>query len=375
MYNLEELLQSNARCDALRQQVAGGDAVPVLRSLKFKIISNCNLRCEMCKYWQITKRQLPIELIERVLDEAARLGCIKVHFSGGEVTLHSDLTRAIAKATAVGMRTNLTSNGILMTKERAREWIDAGLRAACFSLDGVERRTHDKIRGVAGAYRRTVRAIRTVTRENERRRGRLRVRINMVLSARNLHELPGLISLAAELGAVDVLPMPVDGKSAVRPTVEQIEQFNREVVPRVMELRRKYNMPIDAGRLYPLGRTNEEMAMATRGHYDFHHYRDHLCYAPYLHSFISHTGEVFACCMTRDRIPALGNIVDQSLEQIFLGPAYRALRASMNSQRLPICAHCDQYLRENRLVDGRLACQQPPRFHASLHSGLLETIG
>lgn len=370
MYNLQELLSEAAVLQDLREQVAGNGGAPVLRSLKFKIISNCNLKCEMCKYWQIAKQQIPIDIIGRVLEHAAVLGCIKVHFSGGEVTLHPELNAAIQKATDLGIRSNLTSNGILMTKDRARRWIDAGLRAACFSLDGVERRTHDKIRGVPGAFKRTVRAVRTLVRENDRCRGKLRVRINMVLSARNLEELPGLIQLAGELGAVDVLPMPIDGKRAIRPTVSQIEKFNAETVPKVMELRRFYGMPIDAGRLFPLGRTPREMELATRGQYGFDHYREHRCYAPYLHSFISHTGEVFACCMTRDRIPSLGNVHSQSLSEIFLGPSYQALRRGMNLARLPICAHCDQYLRENRLVDDRLKDSGIPKFR----SELVETI-
>ena len=68
-------------------------------------------------------------------------------------------------------------------------------------------------------------------REIERRDARLRVRINNVLSDRNLEQLPELIRLAGELGVVDVLPMPIDGKRAPRPSAEQIEHFNREIVP------------------------------------------------------------------------------------------------------------------------------------------------
>src|SRR5262245_22648930 len=110
MYNLEELLRDGDARDRLTNQVEHNEPPTWLRSIKLKIISNCNLRCEMCKYWQIAKQQLSRETIFAVLEHAQQLGCIKVHFSGGEVTLHSDLTAAIAKASELGLRTNLTSN-------------------------------------------------------------------------------------------------------------------------------------------------------------------------------------------------------------------------------------------------------------------------
>lgn len=362
MYNLEELLRSGERRASLARQVFDAAPADCLRSLKLKIISNCNLRCEMCRYWQMPKQQLPRDVIFSTLEHAAALGCVKVHLSGGEVTLHHDLVDAIRHGTQLGMRMNLTSNGVLMDKPRARQWVDAGLRAASFSLDGVRRKTHDAIRGVPGAYKRTVRAIRTIVRENERLEGKLRVRVNTVLSSRNLEELPDLVALAGELGAVDVMPMPIDGKRAPRPTLKQIERFNAEVAPRVAEIRRRYHMPIDAARLYPFGRTVVEVELAAQGQYAFGHYETNRCYAPYYHAFISHTGEVFACCMTRDRMRPLGNVRRQTLTDIFGGLAYQSFRQGMNVARLPICANCDQYLRENRLVDARLSEAAPPRF-------------
>ncbi len=360
MYNLRPLLKDETFSRSLAAQVDHGELPLVLRSLKLKIISNCNLRCEMCRYWQIAKQQLSLEVIKQTLQSAASLDCVKVHLSGGEVTLHHDTTAAIAFGTSLGMRMNLTTNGILMDKARARGWIDAGLRAACLSLDGCRPKTHDRIRGVAGAYKRTVRAIRTLVRENGRLSGKLQVRINNVLSHRNLAELPDLIRLGGEMGVADVLPMPIDGKRGVRPSVEEIAWFNAEIAPRVAEMRRKYGMPLDADRIYPFGRTPQELQLGSEGKYGRGYYEQSLCYAPYLHAFVSHTGDVFACCMTRERMPSLGNVQTQSLRDIFLGEPYQNFRQQMKVKRLGVCGNCDQYLRENRLIEQGLAAQRLP---------------
>lgn len=354
MYNLDQLLREPGTVQLLRQQIDGQATATLLRSLKVKIISNCNLRCQMCRYWQIAKDRLTDDVVKHLLDDAASLGCEKVHFSGGEVTLHPGLHDFIAHAAGLGIRVNLTSNGMLMDKDRARAWIDAGLRSASFSLDGINARTHDAIRGVDGAFRRTCRSIRCLRREIDRRAAKLRIRVNMVISQLNLRQLPGLIELAGRLGAIDVIPMPIDGKRAPRPDAEEIERFNRDIVPQAAELRKKYGMPLDAGRLYPFGRTAAEIEASSRGEYGFGYYQHHPCYAPWLHAFISHDGDVYACCMTRQRMPSLGNVRQQRLRDIFQGPAYEQFRQQMLSQRLKVCANCDQYLSENRLVHNRL---------------------
>ncbi len=354
MDKLDGLLQDADSLNRLSQHVRGGAPAGFLRSVKIKIISNCNLRCQMCKYWRIAKERLPAETIGAALESAASLGCAKVHFSGGEVTLHPELTCLIEQAAGLGMRVNLTSNGVLLDKQRAREWLRAGLRAASFSLDGVRPKTHDRIRGVPGAFRRTVKGMVTLRREADRRGSKLTMRINCVLMRKNLRELPDLLCMAHKLGAADVVPMPIDGCPDELPTRDQIARFNRDVVPRMIELRRSFGMPIDSGRLFPFGRSVREIEFAARGEYAFGYYERHSCFAPYLHAFISHTGDVYACCMTRGKIRSLGNIKERPLAEIFVGAPYESLRRAMQKRRLPICANCDQFLKENRRVAGYL---------------------
>lgn len=354
MYNLGQLLQDEAARRDLARQIDGRRPAGMLRSIKMKITSGCNLRCRMCKYWRTARQQLSKEVIFDVLQSAASTGCRKVHLSGGEVTLHDELAELIRRGSELGMRVNLTSNGYLMDKQRARQWIHAGLRSASFSLDGVDRKRHDLTRGVRGAFKRTVRAVGILRREIDRRNSRASVRINVVLWRENLKELPGLVRLAGELGAVDVLPMPVDGKLLGRPEPAEIEAFNRDVVPQVHQLRRQFEMPIDSLRLYPFGRTEDQRLQASAGRYALGYYRANLCYAPYLHAFISHTGEVYPCCMARGKTPPLGNVKDRPLADVFRGEAYDRLRRGMLQERLPVCANCDQFLLENRLVCSRL---------------------
>ena len=58
MYNLDELLRTDDAADLLQRQIREEAPATFLRSIKVKIISNCNLRCEMCKYWRIAKQKI-----------------------------------------------------------------------------------------------------------------------------------------------------------------------------------------------------------------------------------------------------------------------------------------------------------------------------
>lgn len=348
----EQVLADTALRGRLLRHVRGDEPGGMLRSLKVKLLSSCNLRCEMCDYWRIERIELPFAVVRRALDDAAALGCRKVHLSGGEVTLYPDLEAVIAHGVAVGLRVNLTTNGVELDRRRARAWVEGGVHAVALSLDGARADTHDTIRGVPGAFDRAVKGARNLMRENARRGRRVRLRINTVVQRRNLAEQVELVRLAVELGACDVVPMPIDGESADRPSLAELREYNAAIAPRVAEVRHQFGLPTSPDRVYPFG--EGDLRPAAAGDYARGYYDRHLCHAPWLHCFVSHRGDVFACCMTNERMPALGSIHRDSLRDLFAGQAYERFRAAMRGRRLDMCRHCDQFLPENRALNDGL---------------------
>jgi hypothetical protein len=55
-------------------------------------------------------------------------------------------------------------------------------------------------------------------------------------------------------------------------------------------------------------------------------------------------------------------VKEQRFVDIFQGAAYEEFRRQMNQSRLAVCANCDQYLKENQLVENRLA-SRPNTFY------------
>ncbi len=354
MHDLAPLVRDAAFISQLARSVSSGAPPPTLRCAKIKITSRCNLRCSMCRYWKTEQEDtLPSERWREVFVELRTLGCRKVHFSGGEALLRRDFPELAQSAAALGLKVSLTTNGTLLTKDVVRRLVRGGVHSVSLSLDGASPRRHDGVRGIEGSFRRTVRAVERLRKESST----LRIRINSVLMRNNWRDLPGLVRLAGELGATDLVPMPVDekGPRLRRLSREAIRTFNREVAPVVADLRQRYAFPLTTGRLYPFGVTEEEVRRSARGLYSRGAFASRPCLAPWLHLFLAWNGDAFSCCMTNQRMPPLGNVGHSSVEEVFLGPRSQEVRRSFAAGRPhAACERCDLFLAENALLHSAL---------------------
>lgn len=358
MHDVDALVRDPASVAELRRSLRLERPPPLLRDLKIKLTSFCNLRCVMCGYWK-TEREtaLPTGTWLRVLSEAAALGARKVHFSGGEVFLRKDFLDIVEHACGLGLKVNMTTNGTLLGREAARRIRRAGVNSVSISLDGPTAAAHNAVRGRAYAFRRSLRAVRRLARAGPDGRPRTKVRINFVVMRDNFRRLPRMTELAGRLGAVDLVPMPVDEKGPGKKRLSkcQIREYNRELAPRALEIRRRFGLPTPFERIYPFGVTKEELRLSKKGLYARGAFAQAPCLAPWLHTFIAWDGEVYLCCMTNGRIDSLGNAGDTPLRDIFHGEAYRRVRAAFAAGRqFPICARCDLFLPENRKLHAAL---------------------
>ena len=123
-----------------------------LRDLRISVTDRCNFRCTYCMPKEVFGREFAFlgraELL--TFEEIARLtrvfvanGVEKVRLTGGEPLLRRDLEQLIAQLAAVdGLRDiALTTNGSLLTREKARALKDAGLRRITVSLDSLDHAT------------------------------------------------------------------------------------------------------------------------------------------------------------------------------------------------------------------------------------------
>lgn len=356
MYAVEELASDARFLRGMRRSLHGGAPPPLLRDLKIKITSRCNLRCRMCGYWKTkTEETLTTEEWRRVLGEARALGARKVHFSGGEVFLRPDFLAVVEHAVGLGLKVNMTTNGTLIDQTKARRLRRIGVNSVSISLDGPDRESHQAVRGRDYAFKRSLKTIARLARPGPHR---LKVRVNFVMMRDNFRRLPEMVELAARLGATDLVPMPVDEKGERRNRLSkaQILEYNRDIAPRVLELRRRHGFPDLFERVFPFGVTEEEVRRSKKGEYSRGLFERQSCLAPWLHAFIGWDGRVFLCCMTNGRIEPLGDVRHMTLREVFHGERFRKVRASFAAlEHFPICARCDLFLSENARLHQALA--------------------
>jgi MoaA/NifB/PqqE/SkfB family radical SAM enzyme len=306
--------------------------VPVLTA-KVKLLWHCNLSCGVCRLPEprgMMSRDTALELGR----ELAALGLRKVHFSGGEVLLHPDCFAILADWTDLGIQVNLTSNGLLMDKEAVLRLEEAGVHAVSLSIDSADRKVHDRLRGKKGSHKAVVRAA-----ERLAARGRIKLRINTVISSANIRKLGGMRELIRGLGAdVPWKLIPVDpSEPSQLPSFKAIKWLASEAAG--------WDELEDRS---PFGGNPDQYRETAAGRHGF---RGSTCHAPWFSLFVSPEGVCHPCCMARGSADPLGTYPQQSVRQILRGEPMRQLRSLMASGgRLEACSRCDDFLAEGQAL-------------------------
>lgn len=120
-----------------------------LRDLRISLTDRCNFRCTYCMprhvfgkdhHFLPSARMLNFDEIERVARLMVPLGVRKLRLTGGEPLLRSGIETLVARLAAIpGIEdVSLTTNGSVLSRERARQLAAAGLKRLTVSLDALD---------------------------------------------------------------------------------------------------------------------------------------------------------------------------------------------------------------------------------------------
>ncbi len=154
----------------------------------------CNLKCVHCYAHARDvqfKNELTTEEGKALIDDLAGFGVPVLLFSGGEPLMRKDLPELAAYAVEKGMRAVISTNGTLITPEKARTLKEIGLSYVGVSLDGMEE-IHDRFRGMKGAFRAAMEGI-----KNSQAAG-IKVGLRFTINKFNVEEIPAVFDLLEE---------------------------------------------------------------------------------------------------------------------------------------------------------------------------------
>lgn len=186
----------------------------------------CPLACPYCSNpTELTKRadELDTETWARVFREAADLGVLQLHLSGGEPASRRDLVDLVTAAREAGLYTNLITSGVGLTDEKLAALDAAGLDHVQLSLQGIGAALADRIGGYKGGFDRKMHVAERITEIG------FPLTLNAVMHRQNLDDLSATIALAQRLGArrIEVACVQFHGwaeanRGQLQPTPDQV---------------------------------------------------------------------------------------------------------------------------------------------------------
>ncbi len=164
-------------------------------AVHLEIIGACNLTCSHCFAGVLPRNDHPLALHEMddLYGDLARLGSFRLGLTGGEPLLRRDLFDVLDSAAVHGLHPCLTTNGLLITEDVAREFGRRELVWLNVSLEGPDAETNDAIRG-PGTFAGVVEKLKLLRRH-------ARFTLAFTIMKTNAHTVQRCAELACEVGA------------------------------------------------------------------------------------------------------------------------------------------------------------------------------
>lgn len=286
-------------------------------NLKVEVSSLCNARCIYCAHSKkdhgVFEGNMPIELMDRILADSKEFPNkykVMEMFSFGESMCNPNFATMIkmAKSADVAEKINFTTNGLLITPDKADELIESGVDIIRISLQGVDAKSYWDICGVKVDF--------------ERFLGNLRY----------LYENKGNCSIRMKIADVSLANIP-DGEKKFKEMFADIADsiFIEKIIP------------MYAGIDY--GDIDEKIyEHAINGREDIKQNQIHkVCNRPFYRLRVAADGKVTAACCDIPNDIQYGNIYEEHLKDIWLGQKRKQfLKMQLRGERFnhKTCANC-----------------------------------
>jgi pyrroloquinoline quinone biosynthesis protein E len=223
--------------------VAEPGAAPLYTPLGLlaELTHRCPLGCPYCSNplaFDAREHELDTPAWARVFDEAAGLGVLQVHLSGGEPGARRDLVELTTAARAAGLYTNLITSAVGITPQTLDRLSGAGLDHVQISIQDSEQRSADRIAGYDGAFaRKRALAAQVVGLK-------IPLTVNVVVHRANIDRIAAMVELALALGAsrveiahVQYYGWALTNRALLMPSAEQVAR----AMETLAELRRRHH--------------------------------------------------------------------------------------------------------------------------------------
>lgn len=308
------------------------DARYPLTSLYLYLSDRCNLRCGHCWISPSDARAdttwIDSAALLGVIDAAVPLGLTSVKLTGGEPLLYPDWKLLVSTSVDRGLDVILETNGTLIDAATA-EFLKQMNVFVSVSLDASDSKLHDRLRGVPGAYDRTLRGMDCMAKQG------IAYQIIITLHKQNRDHIPALLELASrfQAGSLKINPLVPCGRST---TI-----FGRGGNLTVAELRRLYTETRRSAEAYPGLQVFFDLPPVLLAAEDLTGNGLHACRILNILGILAN-GDISICGIGQNHSELrMGNISVDAIDAVWLShPLLAKLRDALPKRLQPPCDNC-----------------------------------
>jgi radical SAM protein with 4Fe4S-binding SPASM domain len=316
--------------------------------LYLETTNRCNLLCTTCPrtYEELEPpADMSWSLFTSIVDQVPNLQRAVLH-GVGEPMLVKNLPKMVRYLKDRGTYVLFNTNGTVLNEKNGRALIDAGLDELRVSLDAATAKSYLAVRG-KDYFRRILKNVRAF-RELQVREGKDRPKVSAWLTGlkETIAELPEFVRVAAEIGVREVYlqRLVFFEKGAIglaRPDQALYERMDRE---EATHLAAAEELARALGLVFSASGAASEPGMSLKRHDDGSPWA--MCRRPWTVMYVTANGRALPCCIAPFSQRGyenytLGDATQQTLREIWNGPAYQSFREALLSDKPPeACANC-----------------------------------
>ncbi|MBX2965299.1 MAG: SPASM domain-containing protein [Cyclobacteriaceae bacterium] len=288
-------------------------------SISIEPTTSCNLRCPECpsglRSFTRPTGMLQQPLFKNSIDQLAPKLSYLIFYFQGEPYLNPGFLDMVQYASNKGIYTATSTNAHYLTHENAKRTIESGLDRLIISIDGTAQDTYQSYR-VGGSLEKVIEGTKRIVALKKQLKSKTpHVLFQFLVVKPNEHQVPEVYKLAKELGVDEV----------VLKTAQIYDYENGSDLIPVQDKYSRYRKTPD-------------------GKYAIKNSLDNHCWKMWHSCVITWDGKVVPCCFDKDAHFVLGDLSQNTFEEIWFGEKYQRFRASLLKSRkeIEICKNCTE---------------------------------
>ena len=275
-----------------------------------EVTNNCNLACIMCPYTEQTRKKgsMGLEVFKTIVDNGWLADSDFVRLHGmGEPLMNKKVFDLVEYASNKDINTEISTNICLLNKVKAQKVIDSKLTQIILSLDGMTKDTYEHIRAKAD-FEKSVKNLNDFLDLKKKSKSNIYTVVQIIFMKETADEVLDFVNHWKTHGALDEIRIRFYSSWAMQE--EHINEQYESFVDDNISVKRK-----------------------------------NPCRLLWESVSVQFDGKVVPCCRDFDSKYVLGDLNDNSLQEIWNGKKLKNLRKEHldNNYDNILCKNCNEY--------------------------------